>query len=412
MPDKIAYLMSRFPLVTETFILYEILELERLGLKIDIFPLIRETGQSVIHDEAHRLVEEAHYHSMRSGPVWRAQFYWLWKRPWAYLKTWWKALRGNISSPKFLSRAVVVVPLAATFAREIEALGIEHVHAHYGTHPALAAFVIRQLADVPYSITIHAHDLYVDRAMLGPKLNAAKLIVSVSNFNRNMMGDLYGAAVAEKTQIIRCGTDPALFAPRDFQKTGDEFNIICLGTLLEMKGQTYLIEACKQLIAQGVAVRCQFIGDGVDRHMLEEQIQRAGLADTVTILGYQPRLRVAELLSQADVMVLPSVIMDTGKMDGIPVSLMEAMAREIPVISTTVSGIPELVVNEETGLLVPPRDADALAQALLRLYQDSALAQQLGKQGREKVLAEYNIFTNTATLYQALTGNPPPVDTE
>src|SRR6266496_2893613 len=137
----IAYIMSRFPKISETFILYEILEIERLGMHVEVFPLVHEHEQ-LAHPEAQVIVDRAHYSRVVSPAVLAAQFYWLLRRPRKYLSAWWHALRGNWRSPKFLIRAVAIAAQSALFARQMQALGVEHLHAHYATHPALAAYMV------------------------------------------------------------------------------------------------------------------------------------------------------------------------------------------------------------------------------------------------------------------------------
>lgn len=392
----VAYTMSRFPKITETFILFEILELERQGVRVEVFPLIREPAP-VAHAEAQAVVERAHYSRVLSRPVLDAQIYWLLRRPRAYLGAWWATLRGNRRSPKFLSRALVALPQSAYAARRMVELGVEHVHAHYGTHPALLAYVVKLLAGIPYSFTVHAHDLFVERSMLGEKVAAASFVVAISEYNRRLLHELYGEAAANAV-VVHCGIDPSVFKPRSDRAPNPVFTMVCVASLAGYKGQRYLIDACAQLAADGIAFRCLLVGEGEDRPELEAQIRRLGLERQVELLGAQPRHRVSELLGQADAMVLPSVVMPDGKMEGIPVALMEALASEIPVVATAISGIPELVKDGLTGLLAPQRDAGSLAAALRRLQQDPELGRRLAAAGREHVLREFNLERNTAAL--------------
>jgi len=388
---KIAYVVSRFPTIAETFILYEILELERLGLQVEIFPLIRQ-NEPVKHAEVEKLAKRIHYNQILSVSTIAAQIYWLFNNPRNYLEAWWRAISGNFSSPKFLTRALVVVPLAARFARQMQALSVEHVHAHWATHPTLAAYVIRQLTGLSYTFTAHAHDIYVERPMLKEKIQEAESVVTISDYNKELLQQLYGESAAEKIVVIHCGIDPTVFQPRAKPRSSEQFTIICVASLKDYKGHPYLIEACAQLKAEGVRFRCILVGDGQDRSEIEAQISQLGLSEQVLLLGFQPRNRVNELLSEADVMVLPSIITGTGKKEGIPVALMEALAIELPVVTTAISGIPELIEDGKTGLLVPERDARALAAALLKLYRSSELGSRLAAAGRSKVLEDFNLY--------------------
>ena len=400
---KIAYLMSRFPKISETFILYEILELQRLGMQVEIFPLLRESAP-VMHSEARALVERAHYSKLWTKEVLQAQRYWLRRQPAAYLHAWAQAIRGNARSPKSLSRALVVVPQAALFAQQMVELGVSHLHAHWATHPTLAAYVVGLLTGLPYSFTAHADDIYVERPMLDEKIRRAGFVITISEYNRRFLSKLYGEAAANKIFVVHCGVDSAIFTPR-VHTPNSLFKIVCVARLEQKKGHTYLIEACAQLKAQGLAFRCELVGDGEQRPQIESQIRQLGLEDMVILLGQQPRSRVGELLAKADVMVLPSVTTAEGRQEGIPVALMEALATELPVIASAISGIPELVEDGHTGLLVLERDPAALAAALARLHNDPELGRRLGAAGRVKVQREFDLQRNTARLHRLFTSD-------
>ena len=402
MSQAVAHLMSRFPMVSETFILNEILGLERLGLRVEVFPLKRQ-HDAVAHPEAETLVARAHYPPL--GPaLLAAQLHWLRRRPRAYARAWARALLGNLRSPRFLLRALVIVPEAAWFAREMERLEVRRVHAHYATHPALAAYVVHLLTGLPYSITAHAHDIYVERTMLAEKVGAADFVVAISEFNRALLARLYGEGVRSRTHVVRTGADLSVFSPPGRREHGTgPWTVLCVASLQDYKGHPYLIDACARLLEDGLDVTCVCVGEGEDRPALEEQIRLRGVQDRVILAGAQPRQRVAELLATADAFVLPSVITSSGKMEGVPVALMEALAMETPVVATDISGVSEIVEDGVTGCLVPERDPEALAAALRRLHDDPAWGAQLARAGRERVLREFDLDANVSRLHALLT---------
>jgi len=403
-PSKtLAYIVSRFPAITETFILYEIVELERRGINVEVFSLLRQR-EPVMHREARALVQRAHYGHLLSLDLLRSNVRWLLRNPRAYLSAWRDAIKGNWRSWSSLMRAVFVVAQAALFAELMQRKRIEHVHAHWATHPTLAAYVIRRLTGLRYSFTAHAHDIYVERSMLAEKIREASFVVTISEYNRQLLRRLYGKCAGEKTVIVRCGVDPTVFVPRQRPLRSDTqpLTIVCVASLRDYKGHPYLISACEQLKERGVPFRCLLIGDGEDRPAIEAQIARANLSEQVHLLGQQSRDRVSELLASADAMVLPSVVTPYGKKEGIPVALMEALATELPVVATAISGIPELLEDGRTGLLVPQRDARALADALIKLHENPGLARRLGKAGREKVLRDFNLQRNVGMLGELL----------
>lgn len=401
-PERVAYIMSAFPVVTETFILFEIIELERGGLTVEIFPL-RPRGEPTPHAGAAALAARTHYAGLVTLPTLAAQLHWLRRRPRAYLGAWWRALRGNVRSRGFLARAVVVVPLAARFAREMQRLGVGHVHAHWATHPALAANVVHHLTGLPYSFTAHAHDIYVDRTMLETKVRDASFVVTISDFNRRLLGRLYGDWAAAKTSVVRCGVDLTAFSPRPPRAPVAPFTISCVAALREKKGQEYLVEACGLLRDEGVEVRCLLVGDGERRPLIEARISELGLDGRVLLLGHRSRDEVSATLKESDAMVLPSVTTGGGDMEGIPVALMEALATRVPVVASALSGIPELVEEGVTGHLVPERDPRALADAIRRIHDDPEGAARMAAAGRERVLDAFDLERNTATLRGLLT---------
>ncbi|HME91546.1 MAG TPA: glycosyltransferase [Myxococcaceae bacterium] len=398
---RIAYIVSRFPVITETFILYEMLELERRGIRVEVFSLLRQR-EEVMHREARDLVRRAHYGQLRSIPLLIANLRWLLRRPSAYLRAWFQAIKGNWGSWGFLARAVFVVMQSAWFAEVMEKSNVDHIHAHWATHPTLAAYVIRRLTGLRYSFTTHAHDIYIERPMLAEKIREASFVVTISEFNRQLLRRLYGKLASDKTVIVRCGVDPTVFLPpqRALRSGAEILTIVCVASLQDYKGHRYLIEACGQLRERGVPFRCLLVGEGRNRPAIEAQIARLKLCDQVTLLGRQSRDRVSQVLANSDALAMPSVVTGNGMMDGIPIALIEALATELPVVATAISGIPELVEDGRTGLLVRQRDAGALAEALIRLYENPNLGRRLARAGRERVLRDFNLKRNVSRLCQ------------
>lgn len=423
---KVAYIVSRFPKLTETFILYEMLTLEQEEVQLELYPLLREHNTTVaagtplwkklferlstpdrtavIHPEAAAFVERAHFQPFFSGDILRAQLHYLRRKPRAYLGTLWTLLRATWGSVNFFLGALSIFPKTVYFSRLMAADGVTHVHAHFANHPAAAAFIVHRLTGIPYSFTAHGSDLHVDRHMLYEKVADAAFVVTISNYNKELIVKECGEQFRNKIVVIRCGVDVRVFQPRSRGswngQSADPFTILCIGTMYEVKGQTHLIEACRLLHEQGTDFRCYLVGDGPDRPALIEQSACAGLADRVQFLGLRPREEIAELLQRVDVVAVPSVPTKDGRREGIPVVLMEAMASGVPVVASGISGIPELVEDGQSGFLVPPRDPPALADALQRLYNDPLLRRRLGQAGRHKVVLEFDLSTNAARLAQ------------
>jgi glycosyltransferase involved in cell wall biosynthesis len=285
----------------------------------------------------------------------------------------------------------------------MEEEGVTHVHAHFASHPAAAAFVIHRLTGIPYSFTAHGSDLHRDRHMLRENVAEAEFVVPISCFNRNIIPADCGAEHADKTVVIHCGIDPDFFHPPRHEEAPEQnarLRILCTGTLHEVKGQTHLIEACRILAERGIAFRCDLLGDGPDRSALERQIASAGLTGSVEILGRCTREGVSKRLREVDVSVVPSVPSRDGRREGIPVALMEAAASGLPVVASDLSGIPEAISDGEHGFLIPPGDSVGIADALERLAGDRELRERMGRAGRERMLREFDLYENARILAQ------------
>ena len=395
--EKVAYIMSRFPKLTETFILYEIIALEKQGIKVEIFPLLREQAKT-IHKEAQELTERAHFHPFISGKILAAHWCFIRRDFRTYFRTIAEVFSGTFGSLNFFIGALGILPKTVRFAYEMEQLGVQHVHAHFATHPAVAGLIIYRLTGIPFSFTAHGSDLHVEKRMLDKKIRAASFATTVSFFNKKLMVKEGGEETREKIHVLRCGVDTKLFSPCEKKAEGRSFQILCVASFEEVKGHKYLVDACKILSEQGLDFECHFVGYGPLRKQVENQIDELGLQDKFHLHGSLPRNMVLEMLLKSDVFVLASVPTRQGKREGIPVVLMEAMASGLPVISSQLSGIPELVDHGISGVLIEPRDSEALARTLLDLAADPAKNISLGRAGREKVLNEFDLEKNTLKL--------------
>ena len=397
---RVAYVMSRFPKISETFVLAEILAMERRGLQVDVYPLMRER-EELAHPEALEIVRRARYTPFASPAILASQAHWLRRHPRAYLGALRDCLRGTWGSVNFFVGALGIFPKVAHVARRMQADGVTHVHCHFANHPALAGFIIHRLTAIPYSFTAHGSDLHVERRMLGQKVAEAAFVATISHDNRRLILSECGAGVADKVHVVRAGIDTTLFAPDPDaapRNGGRPLAVLCVGTLHEVKGQAHLIEACRLLAQRGIAVACRLIGGGPDQQALSEAIAAAGLADRVTLVGARTRQQIADELRATDVLVAPSVPTREGKREGIPVVLMEAMSTGLAVVASELSGIPELVQDGVSGLLVAPGDAPELADALARLHADPDLRRRLGAAGREQVLREFDVEASAGEL--------------
>lgn len=398
---RLAYLVSAFPALTETFVLYELLALKQQGIEVTLHALQRGRDRQM-HPEAAALLPQVKFQNTFTWRVLAAQFYFLRRAPRAYfaaLGTWLRATWGSL---RYFAGAVVFFPKTVYFAHAMQHAGITHLHAHFASHPAAAAWVIHRLTGIPYSFTAHGSDLHREWRMLREKVDEAALVVTISDFNRRWILERCGPECGDKVVVVPSGVDTTLFTPHarllgNAART-EGVSILCIGKLHEVKGQTHLLDACAQLRQRGVAFTCHLVGDGPDRAALLRQAQQLQLDGSVRFHGMLPRREVAALLGEADLLAAPSVVSRDGRREGLPVVLIEALASGVPVVASRLSGIPELVVDGETGLLVPPGDAAALADALQRLIASPALREQLAEAGRAKVVRQFDLQRNAAQL--------------
>ncbi len=416
---RVAVLMSRFPAVTETFILRELVELERQGAPVELAPLLRDRV-SVLHADAALWDRRAHYTPFLDGPIVRANLAMLWRAPRRYLGTLLRLLRASLGSANALVGLIGIFPKSVYLGRLLRRRGVAHVHAHYATHPAAAAYVIAHVRtddepELPYSVTVHAHDLFVTQSGLALKLGAARFVRCISRFNADFLVRALAARgeriERERLCVLHCGIPPDRYAHRPRAGTpGRErpARLLCIASHRPYKGLSVLIDAVGLLRGRGVDVSCEVIGEGVLRPQLEAQIGARALDAHVRLVGTKSEREVAEALAESDVFVLPSIVAPDGQMEGIPIVLMEALAAGLPTISTSLSGIPELVIDRETGFLVAPGDAAALADAVERALADYPAALRLAASGRELVRREYELGAIVRSLRERCTAEAAP----
>lgn len=400
---RIAYMMSRFPKLTETFVLYEMLAVEQQGVEVEIYPLMREKAP-VMQAEAQALVQRAHYTPFFSAAILGANLRYLQTQPATYFRTLFTTIKANLGSTRFLLGNLVYFPKAVYLSKLMTENNIQHIHAHFASFPAAVAYMIHQFTGIPYSFTAHGSDLHRDQHMLCEKIDASRATVTISEYNRQVMIDCCGEQHASKIHVVHCGINLERFYPVKRDETNQNLSIVCIGSLHEVKGQRYLIEACGKLKERDIPFNCHFVGDGNDREDLQQLALRLGVGEQVHFHGRLTQQEVIEHLKMANVAALNSVPSSDGRREGIPVALMEAMAFGLPAVSTRLSGIPELVGEGVTGFLTEPGDSDAIAEALARLAGDPQLRRQFGRAGREKIEAEFELHSNAQQLIALIKG--------
>lgn len=406
----VAVLLSRFPVITETFILREVVEMERQGQPVRLVPLLRERP-AVVHPEALPWIGRALYTPFLSPAIAASNLRALRRRPRAVLRLLARLALGRGLGWSFRVRSLALFPKAVHLAERLPQEGIRHLHAHFATHPTTVAWIAASLADLTYSVTIHAHDLFVRRDLLAEKLGAASWVRLISEFNRRTLRSFLPDLPANRLHVVHVGVEAAP-EPADAPAPDTSAGLLCIAALKPYKGIPVLLEACRLLLDRGVELVCDVVGEGPLRRRLEERIRSLDLAGRVRLLGARTQAEVAELIGGATLVVLPSVVASDGQMEGIPVALMEAMAAGKPVVASSLSGVPELIEDGREGRLVPPGDAAALADALEEVLASPQRRRAMGARGREKVAAAFRLDRCVGELLALLDAGAPPPDPE
>lgn len=402
---RTAYFMKRYPRLSETFILNEICAMEALGEELEIFsllqpeplphhPMVMRVRASLAHLPAsfgRKLVALARAHSAALAAA-----------PTGYARALALAARQSVSTPSPLSSWRQFLR-AGFFATKSRRRGVTHLHAHFANAPAEVAELVSCMTGLPFSFTAHAKDLYLTRAaLIAKRTGAAQFVATCTQYNVDYLRGILPGDQHRKVNLVYHGIDLTRFHYRSptyaFARAGTPPLILCVARLVPKKGLDDLIAACELLRASGVAFRCRIVGGGPLRADLEADIAGRGLEGFVVLEGAMIHDRLIDLFGRADLFALAPRITDDGDRDGIPNVILEAMATGVPVVSSAISGIPELVEDERTGLLAPPNDAAALALAMARLLSDPKLGQRLAAAARARLEQSFDCWCNTGAL--------------
>lgn len=429
---KLAYLFPAFPVFHQTFVLFEVLALQRNGVDLSLYSLRRPSGPQ--QPEARDIARQVTYlPGLLSAPVLRANWHRLRRDPRRYWQTyasvcrawrtgpagpvrdpqwgrghitWRNRVRGwfNTSPSLYLLKSLLVVPSGVYLAGELEREGVTHLHAHWASYPATIAYVVHVVSGLPFSISAHAYDIYMVPRMLPAKLHAARFTVTCAETNARFLRQLGGHESADKVIVNYHGVDVGRFAPASGNgRGGAALRIVSCGQLERYKGMHALIAACADVIRQGVPVECVIVGEGVQRSALEAQIERLGLHQHVRLLGARPQAEVAGLLQHADLFVLASELAGKfGRRDVIANVVVEAMAAGLPVVATRIPGMEELVENGVSGYLVPPNSAEEIARAIAALAADPETRARFGHASRRRILEDFDRSKNVRRLAELL----------
>jgi colanic acid/amylovoran biosynthesis glycosyltransferase len=391
-----AYLFERFPSFGQTFCYREVAELARQGVTPPIFS-IRKPKDEPPQDWDKRVVERVHYLPEEKellDEVRRAsQKQKITREVIAALNEW-----GRRTDFLRLYQAVYI-------GLRLQRMGIAHIHAHFAGMAARTAFWIQKFFGISFSFTAHANDIFAPRDFeigLNKLVDAARVVGTETDYAKEFLQERFPKRV-DRIHRIYNGLNPAEFRRADFSSTSP--TIIAVGRLIDKKGFADLIQACRLLVERGKSFRCQIFGEGPLEERLRRQIEELKLQNCVELPGPKPQHEIKKYLSAGTVFVLPSVIDPEGGRDNLPTVVMEAMATGLPVVSTGIGGIPEMVIDNETGFLVSAGDAGGLADAIDRVIIDLALAKKLGQAGHERAETLFSIQKNVRSLLALFDAN-------
>lgn len=400
---KIAYFVSLFPCWSETFILREIQVLRKAGHEISVFSL-KGVREEFAQKGAEEFVEKGAVFYPEISDIVRGLFR-LTVSPaeWRLFRSFHREYRGNISG---YLKSVSAILIGISFRRILLRREISHIHAHWGTYPSTAAMFLSSSTGTPFSMTVHAHDIFLENHALALKASVARFVFAISNYNRRFLSEKYGAA--GNIKLCHCGIEPDVLpysGPRGKKFPGASLKLVSVGRLVPIKGFPLLIAACAVLKREGIDFTCEIIGGGPLKETLEKMIVEQGLSGQVTIGGPYPSERVLEKISNSDIFLLPAIRTSDGDQDGIPVVLMESMALGTVVVTRPVSGVPELVEDGVTGFLSTGSTGKEFGEKILQVVGMSPEAiDAVRRRARERIEREYNIDHFPATMEMEISG--------
>lgn len=400
---KIAYALNAFPRLSETFILNEIWELKKRG--ISIFPIaMYRSKEKVVHAKAEAIAREVVYlnelSKMRKFENVMLAFF---LHPLRFLKT------VAFIRKRYEGGRRWTLQQALYLGGELIRNGVKHVHAHFAMDAAEKTMLASLCTGIPYSMHPHALDIYVRPRMLLDKMRFAMFVSTECEYSRRYLLDVFPGYPPERVIVIRLGIDLDMFTPDDIEtrETGpkDEMSILTVARLVEKKGIIYLLEAMKGLSDNGMRARATIVGEGAEYERLEAFIAKNRLESRVDLKGPLTSDAVKALFATSDVFVLPCIVAENGDQDATPTAIMEAMAMKVPVISTTVAGIPE-IISDASGFVIPEKDTASLTAAIKKVKQMSEPERKaMGEAGRKFVEANCNIRIQTDKLVHLFGGS-------
>ena len=399
----LVYIIGTYPGLTTTFIDREIRTLRHWGVDLQIVAIRRPPLGTPLSEDQQELQQGVIYLlPVVCSSLVLSQLYFALLYPRRFFKVLAYLLTRPHPDPQARLMTLLHFGQGVYTAYLLRKRRFQELHAHFVDRAATVALVAGRLLGKPYSLSVHAGpDIFVDPILLREKIVEARHVAACTLYNKVYLETIVGQDINDKVSHVHHGLDLTKYIPSPPTPNGRPL-ILSVGQLTERKGFVRLIEACRDLRVRGYDLTCHIVGHGPQRQDLEDLITQLSLQDTVILCGALPHEEVIEKYRQATIFVLPCVKSRDGNMDGIPNVLAEAMAMRLPVVSTDVSAIPELVAHRVNGLLIPSRDDTALVTAIACLLNDDLLREQLGRNGRRTVVESFDAERNIRQFAGAL----------
>jgi colanic acid/amylovoran biosynthesis glycosyltransferase len=403
---RIAYILLWFPKPSETFIFAEVMNLWKMGVPLKVFTLYGEWRKDLspemveVSDRVERLGTR-------------------------YLKsclsdiTYWRKRKANLRSIIFGSRSplrwgglektgenIWATLSAFCLARRFQEEGIQHIHAPWASGPATAAWIASRLTGIPFSFSARAWDIHPPDGCLADKLRDATFVRSETSYNINHLAGFIGG----DTSKLHCIYNGVPLQPKQEAPVHMEppYKLLALGRFVGKKGYEYLLQACKTLKDSQIDFRLTLAGDGPLRTKLTRLTRSLGLEDNVSFPGFVSHEHVSELFMETDMLLMPSVVHSSGDRDGIPTVIMESLMHRVPVVATDVAGISEVIEDGETGILIPEKNSQAIADAVTRMAKDRSIALGMAETGRDRVRKQFDPEASHQQMLDLLTKHAAP----
>jgi colanic acid/amylovoran biosynthesis glycosyltransferase len=393
---RLVYLVSEYPAVSHTFILREVRRLRTRNFDVRVASINSPQRAADAMTAEEREETASTFYIKKAGVSGGANAHVraIMLNPMAYIRGFIFALSLGGADLRQLLYSVFYFTEALIFGNWMKSQGLSHVHVHFANPASTVGLITRSIFATGFSFTVHGPEEFYDvrGQRLSEKIEGASFVLCIGHFAQSQLMKISPIRNWKKFEVVPLGVDLKVFAKRPFRSAGEPFRILCVGRLVPAKGQHVLIAALDRLVKARRSVSLRFVGDGPDRASLERELNCRELGGHITFEGSVNQEQIGQFYREADVFVLASFA------EGIPVVLMEAMAMEIPCVSTRVAGIPELIRDGIDGLLVMPSDDRALAEAIGKLIDDQALCRRLGEAGRRRVEEKYDLAKNIEHL--------------